>query len=208
MDEEFPGQVIVTRDDEVLSSAPCDLAGLMSCTHEEADTRMFVHATDGAEHGMNKILLGTVDTYVVVIGISVAQKIGCDCLWFAFGTDTNPTFLYLDATAMAQPQALGDAKCGGLLAFRALIGCDVTSPFAGKGKCTAWTAWGAYDDATSAMCTLSRIPTTESVMNVLPIIKRLTVIMYDCGSSESSVNGERLALFTQQVKEIENIPPT
>ena len=108
MDEEFPGQVIVTRDDEVLSSAPCDLAGLMSCTHEEAYTRMFVNATDGAEHGMNKILLRTVDTDVVVIGISMAQKIGCDCLWFAFGTGTSPTFRYRDATAMAQ--ALGDGK--------------------------------------------------------------------------------------------------
>ena len=75
VDEEFPGQVIVTRDDEVLSSAPCDLAGPMSCTHEEADTRMFVHATDGAEHGMNKILLRTVGTDVVVIGISMAQQI-------------------------------------------------------------------------------------------------------------------------------------
>ena len=38
--------MIVTHDDEVLSSAPCDLAGLMSCTHEESDTRMSVHATD------------------------------------------------------------------------------------------------------------------------------------------------------------------
>ena len=56
--------------------------------------------------------------------------------------------------------------------------------------------------------TLSRMPTTESVMNVLPIIERLIVIMYDRGRSESSVNGERLVLFTQQVKEIENIPPT
>ena len=45
VDEELPGLVIVTRDDEVLSSAPCDLAGLMSCTQEEADTRMFVHTT-------------------------------------------------------------------------------------------------------------------------------------------------------------------
>ena len=206
VDEEFPGEVIVTRDDEVLSSAACDLAGLMSCTHEEADTSMFVHATDGAEHGMNKILLRTVDTDVVVIGISMAQQIGCDCLWFAFGTGTSPTFRYIDATAMAQ--ALGDAKCGGLPAFRALTGCDVTSPFTGKGKCTACTAWDAYDDATSAMGTLSRMPTTESVTNVLPIIKRLTVIMYDRGSSESSVHGERLVLFTQQVKKIENIPPT
>ena len=56
--------------------------------------------------------------------------------------------------------------------------------------------------------TLSRMPTTESVMNVLPIIKISIVIMYDRGRSESSVNGERLVLFTQQVKEIENIPPT
>ena len=136
----------------------------------------------------------------------MAQNIGCDYLWFALGSGTSPTFRYLDATAMAQ--ALGDAKCGGLPAFLALTGCDVTSPFTGKGKCTAWTAWDAYDDATSAMCTLSRMPTTESVMNVLPIIKRSTVIMYDRGSSESSVNGERLVLFTQQVKEIENIPPT
>ena len=56
------------------------------------------------------------------------------------------------------------------------------------------------------MCTLSRMPTTESVM--IPIIKRLTVIVYDRGSSESSVNGERQVLFTQQVKEIENIPQT
>ena len=205
VDEEFPGQVIVTRDDEVLSSAPCDLAGLTSCTHEETDARMFVHATDGAEHGMNKILLRTVDTDVVVIGISMAQQIGCDCLWFAFGTGTSHTFRYLDATAMAQ--ALGDAKCGGLPAFRALTGCDVTSPFAGKGKRTAWTAWDANDDATSAMCTLSIMPTTESVMTVLPIIKRL-IVMYDRGSSETSENGERLVLFTQQVKEIENVPPT
>ena len=73
VDEEFPGLAIVTRDDEVLSCAPCDLAGLMGCTHEEADTRMFVHALDGAEH---EILLRTVDTYVVVIGISMAQQIG------------------------------------------------------------------------------------------------------------------------------------
>ena len=69
----------------------------------------------------------------------------------------------------------------------------------------------AFGDATCGGLigpTLSRMPTTESVMNVLPIIKRSIVIMYDRGRSESSVNGERLVLFTQQVKEIENIPPT
>ena len=51
--------MIVTRDDDVLSSAPCpsaprDLAGLMSCTHEQADTRMFVHKARGREHASTK----------------------------------------------------------------------------------------------------------------------------------------------------------
>ena len=78
--------------------------------------------------GLNKILLRTVDTDVIVIGISMAQHIGCDSLCFAFGTGTSPTFRYLDAPAMAQ--ALGDAKCGGFTAFHALTGCDVTSSFA------------------------------------------------------------------------------
>ncbi len=62
VDEEFPGLVVVTRDYEMLSTAPCDLARLTSCTHEEADTRLYVHASDGDEHGMNKILPRTVDT--------------------------------------------------------------------------------------------------------------------------------------------------
>ena len=105
-------------------------------------------------------------------------------------------------------QARGDGTCGGFPAFHALTGCDVTSSFAGKGKRTTWTAWDAYYDAMSALCTLSRMPTTESVMIVLPISERFIVIMYDCGSSESSVNGERRVLFTQKGREIENIPPT
>ena len=45
-------------------------------------------------------------------------------------------------------------------------------------------------------------------MNILPIIERFIVIMCDRGSSESSVNPERLVLFTQKGREIENIPPT
>ena len=165
---------------------------------------MFVHASDGAQHGMKKILLRTVDTDVVIIAISLATKICCESLWLAFGTGTS--FRYLDATAMAQ--ALGVEKCKALPAFHALTGCDVTSSFAGKGKRTAWSAWNVFDDATTALCTLANTPIKENIMNVLPIIERLVVIMYDRGSSESSVNSERQMLFTKKGREIENIPPT
>ena len=40
----------------------------MNCTHEEADTKMFVYASHGAEHGTHNILLRTIDPYVVIIG--------------------------------------------------------------------------------------------------------------------------------------------
>ena len=113
----------------------------------------------------------------------------------------NHPFRYLDATAMAQ--ALGDAKCGGLPAFRALTGCDVTTPFAGKGNVPP-----GQHGMHMMMPRKLYVHCQESVMNVLPIIKISIVIMYDRGSSESCENGERLVLFAQQVKEIENIPPT
>ena len=86
----------------------------------------------------------------------MAQKKGCDCLWFAFRTDT--TFRYLDATAIAQ--AFGDAKCAGLKglpAFHALTGCDVILRHSsGRENVPP----GQHGDATPALCTLPRMPTT------------------------------------------------
>ena len=201
---DFPGMVIVTDGEQVLSSAPYNNVGLMNCDHEEADTRMFLHAAEGARHGMKKIMLRTVDTDVVVISISLAKKIGCDSLWLAFGTGT--TFRYFDATAMAH--SLGDDKCSALPAFHALTGCDVTSSFSGKGKRTAWSTWNTFNDATAALGTLAATPTSEDILRVLPVIERLIVIMYDRGSPESSVNTASQVLFTQKGREIENIPPT
>ena len=120
---QFPGTVIATYDNKIVSSVTCDLTELMDCTHEEADTRMFVHASHGARHGLQRILIRTVDTDVVVIGISLARKITCENLWMAFGSGS--ALRYLDVTLMAQ--ILGPEKCGALPAFHAFSGGDVTS---------------------------------------------------------------------------------
>ena len=94
---------------------------------------MFIHALDVVQQGRKKILIRTVDTDVVVIGIHLAQKIDCECPWLTFGTGS--TFRYLDVTAMAQ--TIGQNKSTALTAFHALTGFNVTSVFAGKGKRTA-----------------------------------------------------------------------
>ena len=118
VNEAFPGMVIITYGEKVFSSAPCDLLRLMTSTHEDAEKWMFAHASDGAQHCMKKILLRTVDMDVVII--SLAQKIGCRCLWLTFGTGT--IFQCLIPTTIAQ--ALGNNKCITPPAFHALTGCD------------------------------------------------------------------------------------
>ena len=44
---------------------------LSPCTHEEADTRMFLHAADAVQQGDRKILLRTVDTDVLLLAVFV-----------------------------------------------------------------------------------------------------------------------------------------
>ena len=81
-------QLVVTDGELVLSKPPLqDLDSLSPCSHEEADTRMLLHANHAAHHGHHKILIWTVDTDVVILAVYVALVLGSQYeLWLAFGT--------------------------------------------------------------------------------------------------------------------------
>ena len=89
-------EVISTADVDVISSSTIDKAGLAPCNHEEADTRIFVHARHASLYGMKKILIRTVDTDVVILAIAFAKKVGsrgavgCLWRWQAFALPPNP----------------------------------------------------------------------------------------------------------------------
>ena len=173
--ENFPGKVIITHEEEVRYSEPTDTKGLSPCTHEEADTRMLLHAADGSQQGFKRIVIRTVDTDVVVLAVSLASRIGCENLCVAFGT--GKSFRYLNVSAIAN--MLGTEKCDTLPAFHALTGCDTTSCFASKGKRIAWSTWSAFNDVTPAFCILTHTPSPDEVKEVLPTIERFIVLMYD-----------------------------
>ena len=75
-------------DGSVLSKPPLlDPDSLSPCTHEEADTRLLLHANHAALHGHLKTLIRIVDADVVVLAVSVAAALGAGYeLWLAFGT--------------------------------------------------------------------------------------------------------------------------
>ncbi|QQP38995.1 uncharacterized protein LOC103506659 [Caligus rogercresseyi] len=115
-------QLIITDGEAVLSKPLLpDLTSLDPCNHEEADSRMLLHASHAPKHGHHSIVIRTVDTDVVVLAVSVVQELQPeDKLWLAFGTGRS--FRYLAAHEMAA--GLGPEKARALPMFHALTGCD------------------------------------------------------------------------------------
>ena len=58
------------------------MSDLQGCTHEEADTRMFLHAAYAV---IQDAIICSSDTDFVVIAVSLFQRLGLKKLWIDFG---------------------------------------------------------------------------------------------------------------------------
>ena len=109
------------------------LDAVAPCSHEEADTRVFVHARDATSQGSKSITIKANDTDVVVIAVSTMpslQELGLEKLWIAFGQGASAQLIPVhEMVSSIRPE-----KVGGILFFLAFTGCDVFSGFRGKGK--------------------------------------------------------------------------
>ena len=91
-------QVISTFGEEVISNpSHVDVSNLAPCNHEEADTRMMLHAADAVKQGFSKIVIRTVDTDVVILSVATVAKFQQVQLWVmrtcAASSDTGTCFL-------------------------------------------------------------------------------------------------------------------
>lgn len=197
-------QLVVTLGQDVLSEPLLpDKTMLSPCSHEEADTRLILHAADAARNGIKRVLIKTVDTDVVVLAVAHRQRISCDELWIAFGTGKH--FRYIAAHEIADN--LGPEKATALPVFHAITGCDTTSAFAGKGKKSAWEIWNNFPDVTAAFLQIACCP-TEIPDTCFAAIERYVVLLYDRTSSSHEVNSTRKKLFAEKGRTLESIPPT
>ena len=77
--------MVATYDNDVITNKFIEMSGMMPCTIEEADERVFIHANDAAKE-FSRILIKTVDSDVVVIAVSVFHRItGIQELWIEYG---------------------------------------------------------------------------------------------------------------------------
>ena len=92
--------IIVTKEEFALSNQMISLDHVAPCSHEEADTRIFVHARHAVMEGNQTLMIKANDTDVVVIAISMLstlQELGLQKLWIAFGQGTHLKWIPIHA---------------------------------------------------------------------------------------------------------------
>ena len=65
-----PSTIIVTRGDNVICNKMKSLDIIAPCSHEEVDTRIFVHVRDAVLEGRKSIIIKANDTDVIIIATS------------------------------------------------------------------------------------------------------------------------------------------
>ena len=196
-------EIITTSGTDVLSSSELQESQyIMPCDHEEADSRLLLHAFHCSKTGSKTVLIRTVDTDVVALAVAAFQELNLDHIWIAFGTGRH--FRYIPAHSIAT--GIGDSKAKALPVFHAYTGCDTISSFGGRGKKTAWDTWKAFPPVTEAFLALYDSP--DSVTdNAMEELERFVVLLYHRVSGCRKVNVARKELFAKG-RQVEQIPPT
>ena len=139
---------IVTNLENVLSNNVNNLDELFPCNHEEADTRIFLHAKNASDNGIRKLSIVTVDTDVVAVALYHFLSLNLDKLWIENGVGQNRRYLPIHTYAAV----LKEENCRALLFWYAVTGCDTVSTFAGRRNKTVWKIWKAFPNATPSLC--------------------------------------------------------
>ena len=105
----------------------------LNADHEEADTRMLLHAEHASQDGQ-RIVIQSPDTDVLILCVSHYDDIGCEELWFRTGVKDRLRYIPAHKISLL----LGPRMCKVLPAFHAVTGCDSTSALSGIGKKKAW----------------------------------------------------------------------
>ena len=111
---------------------------MVPCNHKEADTHVFLHATNMAENGHQREVICTVDTEVLVLAISTFNKLSSfvEELWLDFGAGKNRKFYPVHDIY----EELKESNAMELPFFHAFSGWDHVCFLSHVTKSNAWNA--------------------------------------------------------------------
>ena len=169
------GKIICSSFKDTVVCSPEATVTMGTCLHEEADTRIFIHVADQVTHGYTNVLIRTSDSDVVVIAVSLYNQIcGIKDLWIAYGSYPNLRYIPIHEISLQ----MGTVRTKGIAVFHAYSGSDYTSSFWKKGKKSAWDAWLAFPEVSTAFSFLSQCP--ENIPEtIFDLLKKFVCQMYN-----------------------------
>ncbi|KAE8742640.1 hypothetical protein FOCC_FOCC011820 [Frankliniella occidentalis] len=199
------GETIVVNQQQ--TGQPSTTLSGLTCTMEEADTRIIMHLKDAVLSGISEAIIRTVDTDVLVLVISFfpsLRTLGLQRVWVHFGTGARKRLIPCHEISAK----LGDAQSEALRGFHAFTGCDFTSGFRSKRKQTAWSTWESFEDATEAFKAISQpqIP-RDLPESVLRKLEKFVILMFG-EPDQSHINEARFILYTAKSVSLQKLPPT
>ena len=172
----------------------------LTCTHEEADTRLLLHAAHAVQNGSAAVVIRSPDTDVAILAIVLQPEIGAP-LFFRTGTKARSRFIDIQAVRAKRCSAV----CNALLGLHALTGCDSCSAFKRKGKKSALDL--LY--SSPVLCAgLQRLGQGFQVSEELHALCEKFVCLLYGSKTFTDVNLLRYDMFATKATESEYLPPT
>lgn len=178
-----------------------DMSYLRS-THEEADTKLVLHAVDATSRGCTEINVYSPDTDVLILLIRRFPNL---CSNTNFITSTGIKHRKISIRDMYT--TLTDSTAKALPGFHALSGTDITGSFAGKGKLSFWKAF-IKSDATIKNA-LTALGSSDSITDSLfDKLEEFVCRVYAPNTHIVQVSKLRWWYFSRKQAHSERLPPT
>lgn len=180
----------------------CEELGPLLSDHEEADTRLLLHAQH-ASHDYGRIVIHSPDTDVAVLCAAHFDSLQCTELWFRTGVKDKLRYIPVHTLT----QELGQDVCRALPGFHALTGCDSTSALSGLGKKKGLTALLGNKENQSRLRLLGE--DAEVNNSISEACEAFISSLYSPSSGAGKTTDEvRYWLFCQKGQRNERLPPT
>ncbi len=181
-------------EDAVSSLDPLETLTHLRSSHEEADTRMVIHAVDASHQGYDRLVIQSRDTDVLVLLIHHKHRFPAE-VWMSAGTSKNPRFIPINNVV----ESLAPDIAVALPAYHAITGSDTTSQFSGHGKKSTWNTFISKADLLK--------PSVDTGSFDMVGAEQFVMKLYNSSSTAADVNALRAEMF-HKVGDLEKLPPT
>lgn len=164
----------------------------LNANHEEADTRLILHALEAVRQGSQRIVIICRDTDVLVLLVHFLSQKAVET-WMVSGTSKNRKCYPVHEISNRLDQSVRD----NLIPFHALTGCDSASSFSGHGKKSCWKIFHKEPLLVSGI----------GQDGPLEDIEKFVCKLYG-NASLSNVDSARAYLFGKAKKGLEMLPPS